>query len=144
MAYEITNVDVWVATIVDRPGGLAEKLAALADAGANLEFTISRRAPEKPGKGVVFVAPLRGAAQARAAKKTGFSKAKSLRSLRLEGPNRPGLAAKLTQHVADAGINLRGFSAASLGRRCLFYFAFDNSADANRVARSLKKTVAGK
>ena len=144
MAYEIRNVDVWVATIVDRPGGLAEKLASLADAGANLEFTISRRAPEKPGKGVVFLAPLRGAAQARAAKKTGFSKAKSLRSLRLEGPNRPGLAAELTQRVADAGINLRGFSAASLGRRCVFYFAFDNSADANRAARSLKKAVAGK
>ena len=35
MALNITRVDVWVAGIEDRPGGLAEKLAALAEAGAS-------------------------------------------------------------------------------------------------------------
>ena len=144
MAYEITKVDVWVATIKDRPGGLAEKLAALLGAGASLEFAISRRAPDKPGKGVVFLAPLRGAAQTRAAKKAGFSKATSLCSLRLEGPNKRGLGAEITQVVAEAGINMRGWSAASLGRRCVFYSAFDKPVDANKAARILRKALFGK
>ena len=55
MALKIANVDVWAATIKDRPGGVAEKLAALSKAGANLAFVIARRQADKPGKGVVFV-----------------------------------------------------------------------------------------
>jgi hypothetical protein len=81
MKIDITQVDVWAATIKDRPGGLAQKLDALAKAGANLEFLISRRTPEKPGEGVVFVTPIKGAKQVTAAKKAGFKKAQSLKSV---------------------------------------------------------------
>ncbi len=144
MAYEINKVDVWVGTIEERPGGLAEKLEVLSNAGTNLEFIISRRAPDKPGTGVVFAAPLRGAAQTRAAREAGLSKASSLCSLRLEGPDKPGLGAKIARVVGDAGINMRGLSAASLGRRCVVYLAFDSSADANRASRALKKALASK
>jgi hypothetical protein len=49
---------LWAAMLQDRVGGLAGKLAPLAAAGANLEFIIARRAPEQPGRGVVFVTPL--------------------------------------------------------------------------------------
>ena len=51
----VEHVDVWAATIPDRPGGLADVLGILRDAGANLQSIISRRAPDDPGKGVVFV-----------------------------------------------------------------------------------------
>jgi hypothetical protein len=132
-------VDVWAASIDDRPGGLAETLAALAEAGAQLEFVISRRAPDKPGKGVVFLTPLKGAAQIRAAKKVGLSKTKSLHSVRIEGPDKPGLGARMTQALADAGINLRGLSAAAIGRRCIVHLALDSSADATKAARILKR-----
>ena len=54
MKLDITRVDVWAAGIEDQPGGLAQKLDALAKAGANLEFLIARRAPEKPGTGVLY------------------------------------------------------------------------------------------
>ncbi len=144
MAVTISKVDVWAGEIADRPGGLAEKLDAVASAGANLEFLIARRAPEKRGKGVVFMAPLKGAAQTRAAKKAGLSKATSLRSLRLEGPNRRGFPALIARIVADAGINMRGLSAAALGRRGVFYFAFDKDADAKKASQVLKKAFAGK
>ena len=103
MALNITRVDVWAAGIEDRPGGLAEKLAALAEAGAQLEFVIARRAPDKPGTGVAFLTPLKGAAQIRAAKKAGFEKTKSLHSVRIDGPDKPGLAAQMTQALAEAG-----------------------------------------
>lgn len=143
MAYQISKVDVWAGTIPDRPGGLAAKLEALSEAGADLEFVIARRCPDKPGTAVVFLAPLQGAPQIRAAKKAGLSRATSLRSLRLEGPDKPGLGTRITRLLADARVNLRGISAAALGRRSVVYFAFDSSADASKAARVLSKALAG-
>jgi hypothetical protein len=141
MAVEITKVDVWAGEIQDRAGALAEKLEAVAKAGANLEFVIARRAPEKPGHGVVFVAPLKGAAQTKAAQQAGLAKTDSLHSLRLAGPDKAGFGATMTRAVAQAGINLRGLSAAAIGRRCVVYFAFDSDADAKAATKVLKKAL---
>ena len=139
MALNVARTDVWAASIEDRPGGLAGKLAALAEAGAQLEFVIARRASEMPGTGVVFLTPLKGAAQIRAAKKEGFERTKSLHSLRVEGPDQPGLGAKITQALAQAGINLRGLSAAAIGPQCVMHLALDSTADAAKAARLLKR-----
>jgi len=54
----VEHVDVWAATIEDKPGDVAHVLAELREAGADLQFIIAR--PAEPGKGVVFVTPLRG------------------------------------------------------------------------------------
>jgi len=139
MKLEVTRVDIWAVSIKDRPGGLAKKLEPLAQAGANLEFLIARRSPEKPGAGVVFVTPIKGAAQVKAAKRAGFKKAKSLYGLRIACVDKPGLAVKLTRPISDAGINLRGLSGAAIGKRAIFYLAFDSVADANKAARCLKQ-----
>jgi len=56
----VEHVDVWAASIQDKPGALATVLAELRESGADLQFIIARRAPEAPGKGVVFVTPLQG------------------------------------------------------------------------------------
>jgi hypothetical protein len=141
MPYEISNVDVWVSQIENRPGGLANALDELARSGANLEFVVGRRLPEKPGFGLVFVAPIKGAAQSRSAKAAGFNKASSMHSVRLHGPDRPGLGAKMAGAIAAAGINLRGVTAASIGRKCLVYFSFDTTDEARKAARLLKKTL---
>jgi len=139
MKLKVAHVDVWAASIEDKPGGVAEKLAPLAEKGANLEFVIARRAPEKPGSGVVFVTPVKGAALIRAAKKAGFIKAESLRSVRVEGPDKAGLGAMLTQKLAEAGINLRGLSAAVVGRRFVLYLAVDDQAEATKAMRLLRR-----
>jgi len=47
----------------------------------------------------------------------------------------------MTEALAGAGINLRGISAAALGRRAVSYFAFDSTADADNAMRVLKKTL---
>ena len=52
-------VDVWSASIPNRPGGLLEKLEGLAKAGADLEILDARRSRENPDQGVTFLAPLR-------------------------------------------------------------------------------------
>jgi hypothetical protein len=97
----VERVDVWAATIQDRPGGLAEVLATLREAGADLQFIIARRAPEKPETGVVFVTPLQSDKEIRAAAQVGFNVTQSLHSVRVMGPDRPGIAAELTQKLAD-------------------------------------------
>ena len=141
MAYAIKKVDVWAGEIEDRPGGLAQKLSELSGSGANFEFLISRRAPDKPGTGVVFLTPIKGAKQKNAAQTAGLSTTESLHSVRVEGADRAGLGTKMTQALADAGINLRGISAAALGRRAVTYFAFDSAADAENAIRILKKAL---
>jgi hypothetical protein len=139
MKLKVNRTDTWAATIDDRPGGLADKLAALAAAGANLEFMIARRAPEQRGSGVVFVTPLKGTKQIKAAEAAGFQKSGGLHSLRVEGADKPGMGAKLTSALAEAGINLRGLSAAALGKRYVAYLALDTAQDAAKATAVLKK-----
>ena len=141
MKLDISRVDVWAAGMKDKPGGLAGKLDAVAQAGADLEFVIARRTPEKPGTGVVFVTPIKGAKQTKAAKKAGFAKTKSLHALRIASTNKAGFGARLTDELARAGINLRGFSGAAIGRRAVLHLAFDSTADANKAMWLIKRVA---
>src|SRR5260370_38282296 len=106
MKLKITRVEVWAAGIEDRPGGVAEKLELLASAGTNLGFILARRAPESPGLGVVFVTPLKGSTQFKAASDAGFLKTEILRAVRVEGSNRAGTAVKLARQMPVAGTSL--------------------------------------
>jgi hypothetical protein len=133
----VERVDVWAASIEDRPGGLAQLLAALRDAGADLQLIIARRA--EPGKGVVFITPLQGDREIDAAAQVGFNITHTLHSVRVMGRDRPGVAAELTEKLADGGINLRGFSLSVIGRQYLAYAAVDSLEDANKVIEILKK-----
>jgi len=141
MKLDVTRVDIWAAGITDRPGGMAAKLEALSGAGANLEFLIARRCADMPGTGVLFVTPIKGPRQTKAAKAAGFKLSKSLQGLRIGAADQPGLSLKLTRALADAGINLRGASGAAIGKRAVFYLAFDSAADTAKALRLLKKGI---
>jgi len=132
--------EVWAAGIEDTPGALAGKLAALAEAGADLDFIIARRAPDKPGTGVVFVTPLRGDREVEAAGEVGFSATNRLHSVRVEGANQPGIAAKLTQRLAAARVNLRGFSGAIIGSQFVLHLAFDSEDEAQHAIALLAES----
>jgi len=134
----VERADVWAASIKDEPGGLARPLAGLRDAGADLDFVIARRAPEKPGTGVVFVSPLRGDKEVAAAGALGFNVTTSVHSVRVQGTNEPGVAAALTAKLADAGINLRGLSAAVSGAMFIIYIGLDTAADAEKAVDVLR------
>jgi hypothetical protein len=138
MKLKVTEVEVWVATIEDRAGGLAETLAPLAAVGASLEFVIARRVPEQPGKGVVFVTPLKGEDQVKAATQAGFLHSGSLHSLRIEGVDQPGLGAMITKARASEGINLRGLSAAIVSKKFVCCLALDTAEDAEKALRTVK------
>ena len=109
----------------------------MADAGADLDFIISRRRPDPPGQGVVFVTPLRGDEQIKGATAVGFNISPSLHSVRIEGANEAGIAARIAQMLGEAGINLRGLSAAVIGARFIIYLAVDTRDDAMEIVRIL-------
>jgi len=134
MNLTVERVDVWSCGIDDKAGGLARVLSGLKDAGADLDFIIARRAPDKPGTGVVFVTPLRGDAEITAANTLGFNVTTSLKSVRVEGENRPGIAAKIAEKLAAAGINLHGFSGAVIGARFILYIGLDTEKDTEKAA----------
>jgi hypothetical protein len=135
----VERVDVWSAGIDDKPGGVAKVLSGLKDAGADLDFVIARRAPEKPGTGVVFVTPLRGDKEIRTASTLGFNVNRSIKSVRVEGDNRPGVGAEVTEKLAAAGINLHGFSGAVIGARFILYIGLDSDQDAAKAAAIIKQ-----
>ena len=135
----VERVNVWAASVRDKAGGLSRLLAGLRDAGADLDFVIARRTPEEPGMGVVFVTPLRGNKEIAAAARLGFNVTSSVHSVRIEGDNRPGVAAEVTEKLTAAGINLRGFSAAVIGPRFIFYIGLDSAADAEKAADILQQ-----
>ena len=139
MALKVSRKQVWCATIEDRPGGLAAKLSSLSAAGADFEFVFARRAPDKPGTGVVFVTPLKGAKQLAAAKAAGFNTSAAIAALRVDAPDARGLAAKATGAIAAAGVSLRGFSASCVAKKAVLFLAFDSVADSVAAAKALKK-----
>ncbi|CAM2169897.1 ACT domain-containing protein [Paraburkholderia sacchari] len=139
MELSVERVDVWAATIDDKPGGLAKVLSVLRDAGVDLQFVVARRAPEASGKGVVFVAPLQGDSAIRAATQAGFTATPSLHSIRVMGLDQLGIIAQLTRMLADGGINLRGVSAAVLGTQFIAYIAFDSLDDAEEAIDILQR-----
>lgn len=139
MTLSIARAELWAAEIEDAAGGLASKLAGLAEAGINLEFIFARRSPEAPGKGVVFVTPLKGSRAVGVAKKLGFQALGRLGVVRIEGPDKQGLAARITGTVAEKNLTLRGYSASALGKRCVIFLAFDSVADAQAAMKALKR-----
>ena len=139
MPLKINREDTWAASIEDKPGSLAAKLNALASAGMNLEFVIARRAPDKPGKAVVFVTPITGVTNRRVAQQAGFQKTENLHTVRIEGPDKKGEVARISQALADKGLNLRGLSAAAISKKFVAHIALDSSADAAKATRILKR-----
>jgi hypothetical protein len=143
MGFKLDRIHVWSGDIPDQPGSMASKLALLAQAGANLEFILTRRQPNSPGTGIIYVAPVSGPASVRAARASGLTEVHNPVVLRVEGDNRAGLAHRLTQQWALAGINLQGLTMSVFGAKFVGYAAFDTVEDANRAAQILADLGSG-
>ena len=137
MGFKLDRVHLWSGEIADQAGGMASKLALLAQAGANLEYIYTRRQPDKPGSGVLYVAPVTGPLQIRAAKSAGLGESSAPVVLRVEGDNQAGLAHRVTQQWAMAGLSMQGMMMSVLADKFVGYVCFDSVADANKAAAIL-------
>jgi hypothetical protein len=143
MGFKLDRVHVWAVEVADQAGGVASKLALLAQADANLEFIFTQRRPDKPGTGVLYVAGITGPTQVRAARAAGMAETQDPVVLRVEGDNEAGLAHQLTQQWALANINMQGLTMSVLDNKFVGYAAFDTVHDANRAAAILGDLGAG-
>ena len=160
MALQVSRVKLWAAGVDDRPGALAEQLVALAGAGANLEFILARRSPERPGTGVVFLAPLTGPVQIRAARgwlagsprpwpqpTSTFAGCQPASSAGGSSPTSPSTAPPMPPRPSascggsEAGRCLPGIPAASAKDRSGTRPFATNPIETRRTCRSLPKAV---
>jgi len=139
MALKATSNEVWTGTIDDRAVGAADVLEKLASAKVNLEMVFARRTPEQPGRGLMIVGPIKGKKAEQAALAAGLAKSGVMHGLRVEGGDKPGLGAKITRALGNAGISFRGLTAHAIGKKFVCNIALDNAADAARAAAVLKK-----
>jgi len=143
MGFKLERIHIWSGEVADKAGGMSSMLAPLAQAGANLEYIATRRQPDRPGTGVIYVAPVTGAAQVRAARLAGLTETHETTVLRVEGDNAAGLGYRLTQQWATAGINLQGLTMAVFGSKFVGFAVFDSAVDANRAAQILADLGSG-
>ena len=143
MGFKLERVHIWSGEIADTAGGMVGKLAPLAQAGANLEYISTRRQADRPGTGILYVAPVTGPALVRAARQAGMSETHDTVVLRVEGDNQAGLGFRLTQQWATAGISLQALTMSVLGNKFVGFAAFDTVADANKAAQILADLGAG-
>jgi hypothetical protein len=141
MALKVSKADVWVVTIDDRAGATADKLETLSKAGANLEMLLARRT-EQPGKGVMFVTPLKGKKALDAALQAGMGKPENIHSVRIEGGDKPGLGSKIARALGDAGVSFRGISGTAIGKKFVSFVACDSADDQDRAIAAIKKLKA--
>jgi hypothetical protein len=142
MGFKLDRVHIWSGEVADEAGGVAAKLKMLAQSGSNLEYIYTRRLQDKPGAGVLFVAPVTGPLQVRAAKAAGLHEVDSPVVLRVEGDNAQGLGHRLTQQWAEDGLSLHGLTMSVLGAKFVGYASFDSVQDANRAAAILGQLAA--
>jgi hypothetical protein len=143
MGFKLDRVHVWSGEVKDQPGGVSNQLAVLAEAGANLEFILTQRLPNKPGYGYLLVAPITGPAQTRSARSIGLHETHDPVVLRVEGDNAAGLGHRLTQSWAKTGISFQGLTMCVVANKFVGYATFDSVNDANRAAAILGDLGAG-
>ncbi len=143
MAVTVKAIKLWRSEVENKPGALANALAPLAEAGADLQVVMGYRYPGDETKAAIELSPVSGKKATAAAQSAGLS-ASSLPALLVEGDNKPGAGYAITKPLADAGINLSFMVAQVIGKKYSAIFGFETDADARKAATLIKKAAAGK
>ena len=143
MPVTVKHISLWRREVENKTGVLAQTLEPLAKAGADLHVVMGYRYPGDETKAAIELYPVAGKKPTAAAKGAGLS-ASSLPTLLVEGDNKPGLAHRITQAIADAGVNLSFFDAQAVGRRYTAVIGFETDADVKKAATLIKKATARK
>jgi hypothetical protein len=138
MAVTVKSILLWRKEAENKTGLLAQTLEPLASAGADLGVVMGYRLPGNEAKAAIEIYPVSGRKTMAAATGAGLADA-AIPTILVEGDNKPGLAHKIAQTIADAGVDLSFFVAQAIGRRYSAVIGFANAEDANRAASLIKK-----
>lgn len=140
MAITAKKVTVWRKEVTNTPGVLADVLAPLAAAGANLRVVMGYAFPGEPTRAAVEVFPIAGKKVTSTARAAGLS-ASPIACLLVEGDDRAGLGADMARAVAAAGVNISFVVAESVGRKFSAVFGFENDAAAMTAAKAIRSAA---
>jgi hypothetical protein len=140
MPVTVKKITLWRKEVDNQAGMLAGTLEPLAGAGADLHVIMGYRYPGNEAKAVIELHPLAGKKVTSAAQQVGLA-ASSIPTLLVEGDNKPGLAHKIAQAVAEAGVNLSFLVAQVLGKRFVATLGFETEADAKKAVNLIKKSA---
>ena len=140
MPVTVKKITLWRKEVDNQAGMLAGTLEPLARAGADLHVVMGYRYPGNEAKAVIELHPLAGRKVTSAAQQVGLA-ASSIPTLLVEGDNKPGLAHKIAQAVAEAGVNLSFLVAQVLGKRFVATLGFETEADAKKAVSLIKNAA---
>lgn len=140
-AFTIKKFSIWSTEIDDVAGATTGLYKVLADAGADIEFSLSRPLGDKPGKAILFLAPIKGKEQEAAARQADIVLRPDVVGVQVQGPSRVGGNFRLTAALAHEDLMIRALVTTVDGDRFTTAFAFKNDADAGRAIKVLHKVL---
>ena len=143
MAISVKKTTIWRREVQNRAGALAEVLAPLSAAGADLGVVMGYRMPGQPDRAVIEVAPVAGKKVSEAAAAAGLTAA-SIPALLVTGDNQAGLGHAMSREIAAAGISMSFLIAQVAGRKYSVIFGFETEADCDRAVPLIKKAKVAK
>lgn len=142
MSVTVKKIVLWRKETDNQAGVLARTLEPLDKAGADLQALMGYRYPGHEEKAAIELYPVAGKKLIAAAGQAGLT-ASTIPTLLVEGDNKPGLAHKIAQAVADAGVNLDFLVALVAGNRYTASMGFSTEEDAKKAASLIKKAAQG-
>ena len=143
MPVTVKSISLWRKETGNKAGLLAQTLEPLAQAGADLGVVMGYRLPGKGARAVIEIYPVSGKKTAVAAARAALA-ASSTPTLLVEGDNKPGLAYKVAQALAAAGVDISFLVAQAVGKRYSAVIGFKRVADAKKAAPLIKKAAAAR
>src|SRR5438876_423097 len=104
--FTIKKFSIWSTEIDDIAGATTGLFKILADAGADIEFSLSRPLGDEPGRAILFLAPIKGKKQEEAARQADFRLRPDVIGVQVQGPNRVGGNFRLTAAISHAYLSV--------------------------------------
>jgi hypothetical protein len=140
MALTVKKITLWRGEVANKPGTLGKVLGPLACAGADLQVVMGYHYHGAGDKAVVEVYPVSGKKATAAAKGAGLG-ASAIPTLLVEGENKTGLGAAISQAIAGAGINIGFLVAQVIGTKFSAVIGFRDEAASRKAAALIKKAA---
>jgi hypothetical protein len=135
MAETIRAVEYYYVTVPDQPGTASRVLSQLKEAGVNLLAYLAF--PSGKGQSQVDLVPQDAAALKKASDKGGLKLTGPRKAFLIQGDDRPGAVADVTQKLADAKINITAAAAATAGGGRYGMILWVAQADHGKAAKAL-------
>lgn len=143
MPVTVKRIVLWRKEVDNQVGVLARTLEPLAKAGADLQVLMGYRYPGNEAKAVIELHPVVGKKLTAAAEQAGLA-ASTIPALLVEGDNKPSLAHRIAQSLAEAGVNLTFLVAHVVGKRYAATIGFETEVDAKKAAALIKRVTASR